>query len=105
EAATLLAEGVKVIKDGDIKIFLAGPKIRTPDSGHVNGFYHIDTHIIIMKDNIAAAGTMGDPMVKTMAHEIGHWLTYKRGHGEGHDFYQKVGYKSDILNTLDPNDI
>ena len=40
-------------------------------------------------------------MLKTLAHEIGHFLNYFQGAGEGHDFFLKSGYVSDILNTMD----
>ena len=44
-------------------------------------------------------------MLQTMAHEIGHFLNYNHGPGEGHDFYRRVGYASDILNSMDGSDI
>ena len=44
-------------------------------------------------------------MLKTIAHEIGHFMNFTRGAGEGHDFYKSSGYSSDILNTLDGGDI
>jgi hypothetical protein len=105
QAKVLAQEGSKLDSSADIKIYLAGPKIVSQDASnasHVNGFYHVEQKIIIMKDRIS---DKGQPMLQTMAHEIGHWFNYNHGPGEGHDFYQKVGYKSDILNTMDGNDI
>ena len=46
-----------------------------------------------------------NPMLQTMAHEIGHFLNFNYGPGEGHDFYRRVGYPSDILNSMDGSDI
>ena len=108
EAKALLEQGIKVIKSADIKIFLAGPKITVQDNqhaSHINGFYHVEQKIIIMKDRSAESGKSGNPLLKTMAHEIGHWLNYNHGPGQGHEFYKEVGYPSDILNTMDPSDI
>ena len=101
-------EANKLIKAADIKIFFAGAKIKAQDNqhtSHINGFYHVEQKIIIMKDRSAESGKPGNPMLQTMAHEIGHWLNYNHGPGQGHNFYQDVGYTSDILNTMDGNDI
>ena len=106
-AKTLNAEATKLSKSGDIRIFLAGAKITSQDSAHashVNGFYHVEQKIILMKDR-APDKRNPNPMLQTMAHEIGHFLNYNHGPGEGHDFYRRVGYPSDILNSMDGSDI
>jgi hypothetical protein len=106
-AKTLNAEATKLSKSGDIRIFLAGAKITSQDSAHashVNGFYHVEQKIILMKDR-APDKKNPNPMLQTMAHEIGHFLNFNYGPGEGHDFYRRVGYPSDILNSMDGSDI
>ena len=93
-----------------IRVFLAGPTIRSIDNSHPNGFYHVATKVIIMKDqkdpNFWENGDgRKHLMVKTLAHEIGHFLNYLQGAGQGHDFFLKTGYVSDILNTMDGQNI
>jgi hypothetical protein len=45
-------------------------------------------------------------MLKTLAHEIAHLLNHtKKASTAGHDYYQICGYTSDVLNTMDGNDI
>ncbi len=90
-----------------IRVFLAGSSLTSQDSGHPNGFFHIATKVILMKDQVAnvSQGVTPRPMLKTLAHEIGHFMTHVRGAGQGHEFYKKAGYQNDILNTLDGNDI
>jgi hypothetical protein len=91
-----------------ISIFLAGSSISPLDTrDHPNGFYHIPTKVIVVRDQFVADSWAGPaaPMLATIAHEIGHFMNYKRGAGEGHDFYAKCGYSSDILNTIDGTDI
>ena len=103
--AEMLAQ--KKEPDAKINIFLAGPRIRSSDSNHANGFYHISHNLIILKDQFVVDhwGQGASPMLSTMAHEIGHLLNYTRGVGEGHDFFRKCGYNSDILNTVSGIDI
>ena len=93
-----------------IRVFLAGPTIRSIDTSHPNGFYHIATKVILMKDqtdpNFWETGDgRASLMLKTLAHEIGHFLNYFQGAGEGHDYFLKSGYVSDILNTMDGRNI
>jgi hypothetical protein len=91
-----------------IRVFLAGPKLRSVDSSHPAGFYHIASKVILLKDQKAPniwAGEFREPMLKTLAHEIAHFLNYLQGQGQGHEFYQSSGYLSDILNTMDGSNI
>ena len=55
-----------------------------------------------MKDR-EESSTSPNPMLQTMAHEIGHWLTDDHKGGQGHEFYKTCGYPSDILNTMNGN--
>jgi hypothetical protein len=90
-----------------IGIFIAGSKIESLDGVYPLGFFDVATNIIVVKDQFVTdpwAG-MPAPMLKTIAHEIGHFMNYAHGHGEGHDYYTKSGYSSDILNTLSGGDI
>ena len=101
EAGTLEGKKDKVL----INIFLAGSKIKSNESDFPLGFYAIKEKLIVVKDQ-APSKTNAKPMLKTMAHEIAHLLNYDRkASTEGHEYYQKCGYKSDVLNTLDGTDI
>ena len=62
-----------------IRVFLAGPAIRSSDTSHPFGFYHIDSKVILLKDQQEPNiwDKLGGPtslMLKTLAHEIGHFL-------------------------------
>ena len=62
QAKTLHDEGIKLIKAANINIFLAGPKITAQDqqhASHINGFYHVEQKIIIMKDRAAEFWEIG----------------------------------------------
>ncbi len=101
-------EAIRKTSGALINVFLAGSRIRTLDDGdHPNGFFHITRNLIVVRDRFVTDSWAGQsaPMLATIAHEIGHFMNYKRGAGEGHDFYAKCGYQSDILNTLDGKDI
>lgn len=88
-----------------INIFLAGSKIKSNESDFPLGFYAIQQKLIVVKDQTSTE-TGSKPMLKTMAHEIAHLFNYHRkASTEGHDYYKTCGYKSDVLNTLDGNDI
>jgi hypothetical protein len=88
-----------------INIFLAGTQIKSSERDFPNGFYAINEKLIVVKDQIASTPN-AKPMLKTMAHEIAHLLNYHRkASTPGHDYYKTCGYLSDVLNTLDGNDI
>lgn len=89
-----------------ITVFLAGPKIQT-DVSEPHGFYDQTTKAIVVGDQFVKQewGAPQEPMLKTIAHEIAHYLNHARGAGGGHDFHRTNGYNSDILNTLDGSDI
>jgi hypothetical protein len=96
-----------------IRVFFAGRELRSIDSDHPAGFYHIKSKVILLKDQVdpdpkGYAGYKVVPqslMLKTLAHEIGHFLNHFGGGGEGHDFYLENGYIGDILNTMDGTNI
>ena len=96
-----------------IRVFLAGPALRSTDSEHPAGFYHIASKVILLKDQqdpnpwdyLGSKVVPQSLMLKTLAHEIGHFLNYFQGRGEGHDYYRETGYVSDILNTMDGTNI
>lgn len=90
-----------------INIFIAGSKIETPERDYPLGFYHVATKLIVVKDQVLVDPWAGNPapMLKTIAHEIAHFLNYARSAGQGHDYYLTSGYNSDILNTVDGGDI
>jgi hypothetical protein len=96
-----------------IRVFFAGPVLRSIDSKHPAGFYHDETKVILLKDQEDPnpkdyAGYKVVPqslMLKTLAHEIGHFLNFFRKGGQGHDFHVTNGYVSDILNTMDGTNI
>ena len=71
------------------------------------GFYDRPSKVIVVQDQFVADPWAGRtaPMLKTIAHEIGHYLNHLRGAGQGHDFFRGSGYTADILNTLDGGDI
>jgi hypothetical protein len=94
-----------------IRVFLAGPALRSIDSSHPAGFYHIASKVILLKDQQDPnqwddmRHPMSNLMLKTLAHEIGHFLNYFQGAGQGHDHFLETGYVSDILNTMDGRNI
>jgi len=91
-----------------INIFLAGSKITSEEADYPLGYYMIKPKLIVVKDQKdQKSNTISlKPMMKTMAHEIAHLLNYHRSiPTNGHDYYTKVGYKSEILNTMDSGDI
>jgi len=90
-----------------IRVFLAGPALRSSDKSHPFGFYHIASKVILLKDQQEPNEWLGPHslMLKTLAHEIGHFLNYFQGQGQGHDHFRDTGYVSDILNTMDGRDI
>jgi hypothetical protein len=93
-------------KDGaPINVFLAGAKIKSNERDYPLGFYSIKENLIVVKDQEPST-TNGKPMMKTIAHEIGHLFNYTRKIAtEGHSYYEKCGYISDVLNTMDGNNI
>jgi len=93
-------------KDGAlINIFLAGTQIKGNESDFPNGFFAIKEKLIVVKDQ-DPTGRNSKPMLKTMAHEVAHLLNYHRSAATaGHQYYEKCGYLSDVLNTLDGADI
>jgi hypothetical protein len=93
-------------KDGvPINVFLAGKQIRSNESDYPYGFYSVKENLIVMRDQ-EPTRTNGKPMLKTLAHEIAHLLNYTRkASTPGHDYYKTCGYQSDVLNTMDGNDI
>jgi hypothetical protein len=93
-------------KDGvPVNVFLAGKQIRSNERDYPYGFYSIKENLIVMKDQDPSS-TNAKPMLKTLAHEIAHLLNYQRkASTPGHDYYQSCGYTSDVLNTMDGNDI
>lgn len=105
-----IATGKTKESKAPIRVFLAGPSLRSSDKSHPAGFFHIASKVILLKDqqdpnqweNLDAPASL---MLKTLAHEIGHFLTHHQGAGEGHDFFLKSGYVSDILNTMDGRNI
>ncbi len=96
-----------------IRVFLAGSALRSTDSQHAAGFYHIASKVILLKDQqdpnpwdyLGRQVVPQSLMLKTLAHEIGHFLNYFEGRGEGHDYYLKSGYVSDVLNTMNGRNI
>ncbi len=93
-----------------IRVFLAGPALRSSDKSHPFGFYHIESKVILLKDQQEPNiwDKLGGPtslMLKTLAHEIGHFLNHFQGAGQGHKHFEDTGYVSDILNTIDGSDI
>jgi hypothetical protein len=91
-----------------IRVFLAGPALRSIDTSHPAGFYHIPSKVILLKDQQEPDGWSGGPthlMLKTLAHEIGHFLNYFQGAGQGHDHFRDTGYVGDVLNTMDGRNI
>ena len=96
-----------------IRVFLAGPALRSIDTSHPAGFYHIPSKVILLKDQqdpnpwdyLGSRMVPQSLMLKTLAHEIGHFLNYFQGRGHGHDLYVDTGYVSDILNTMDGRNI
>jgi len=90
-----------------ITVFLAGQKIVTVDRSEPLGFYDRPSKVIVVQDQLVSDPWAGRtaPMLKTIAHEIGHYLNDARGAGQGHDFFRGSGYDADILNTLDGGDI
>lgn len=93
-----------------IRVFLAGPSLQSSDKSHPNGFYNIASKVILLKDqkepnqweNLDAFAEL---MLKTLAHEIGHFLNHFQGKGTGHDHFRSSGYLHDVLNTMDGRDI
>ena len=105
---TQVAAGKTKESKAPIRVFLAGPSLRSSDKSHPAGFYHIASKVILLKDQQEPAPSSEGPkslMLKTLAHEIGHFLTYLQGNGQGHDFFQSTGYLNDILNTMDGSNI
>jgi hypothetical protein len=105
---TQVAAGKTKESKAPIRVFLAGPALRPSDKSEPFGFYHIATKIILLQDqNEPKAGSEGPTflMLKTLAHEIGHFLNNFHGGGQGEDFFRKTGYNNDILNTLDGSNI
>jgi hypothetical protein len=105
---TQVAGGKTKESKAPIRVFLAGSALRSTDKSHPAGFYHIPSKVILLKDQTEPAPSADGPkslMLKTLAHEIGHFLTYLQGNGQGHDFFEKSGYVSDILNTMDGGNI
>lgn len=105
---TQVAAGKTKESKAPIRVFLAGPSLRSTDRSHPAGFYHIASKVILLKDQQEPAPSSEGPkslMLKTLAHEIGHFLTYLQGNGQGHDFFRDSGYVSDILNTMDGGNI
>jgi hypothetical protein len=110
---TQVATGKTKESKAPIRVFLAGPVLRSMDSDHPAGFYHILSKVILLKDQQDPnpkdyAGYKVVPqslMLKTLAHEIGHFLNYFGGSGQGHDYYLSNGYVGDILNTMDGTNI
>jgi hypothetical protein len=103
-----VATGKSKESKAPIRVFLAGPKLRSIDSSHPAGFYHIASKVILLKDQAEPTEWLSnfrELMLKTLAHEIGHFLNYLQGHGQGHDYFRETGYVSDILNTMDGRDI
>jgi hypothetical protein len=100
-AATRAASGAP------ITVFVAGPRIVSVDRSEPLGFYDQPSKVIVVQDQFVADPWAGRtaPMLKTIAHEIGHYLNDVRGGGQGHDFFRGSGYNADILNTLDGGDI
>jgi hypothetical protein len=91
-----------------INIFLAGSKIVSQEHDYPLGFYNRPTKIVVVQDQSVGDPwePHRDPMLKTIAHEIGHFMDSRLGlPGDSHDDYQKSGYTSDILNTLNGLDI
>lgn len=93
-------------KDGaPINVFLAGKQIRSSERDYPYGFYSIAENLIVMRDQDPSS-TNARPMLKTLAHEIAHLLNHQRkASTAGHDYYHMCGYTSDVLNTMDGNDI
>lgn len=88
-----------------INVFLAGKKIRSTEKSYPYGFYVVKEDVIVMRDQ-EPSETNARPMLKTLAHEIAHLLNHHRkAPTPGHDYYEKCGYNSDVLNTMDGNDI
>jgi hypothetical protein len=105
DLATLAA--TRATSGTPITVFLAGPRIVSADRSEPLGFYDQPSKVIVVQDQFVADPWAGlnAPMLKTIAHEIGHYLNHVRGAGQGHDFFRGSGYNADILNTLDGGDI
>ena len=110
---TQVATGKTKESKAPIRVFFAGRELRSIDNKHPAGFFHTDAKVILLKDQVdpdpkGYAGYKVVPqslMLKTLAHEIGHFLNYFRPPGQAHDFYVTNGYVSDILNTMDGTNI
>ncbi|MEN3381740.1 MAG: hypothetical protein V7608_1784, partial [Hyphomicrobiales bacterium] len=105
---TQVASGKTKDSKAPIRVFLAGPALQSNDKSEPFGFYHIDSKVILLKDQQEPKPGSEGPtslMLKTLAHEIGHFLNYLQGHGQGHDFFHDTGYAGDILNTVDGGNI
>jgi hypothetical protein len=98
---------VRAKSGAPIAVFLAGPRILSVDRSEPLGFYDVPTKVIVVQDQVDSDPWSGRaaPMLKTIAHEIGHYMNHARGAGEGHDAFRRSGYNSDILNTPDGGDI
>ena len=90
-----------------INIFLAGSSIVSGERDYPLGFYDRHFKIVVIKDQSVGDPWVPDAMLKTIAHEIGHFMDDVRLGlpGDSHDYYKQNGYASDILNTLDGSDI
>jgi hypothetical protein len=105
---TQVASGKTKESKAPIRVFLAGPELRSDDKSEPLGFYNIPNKVILLKDQKEPAPSSGGPtslMLKTLAHEIGHFLNALQTRGAGHDLFRETGYLSDILNTVDGSDI
>jgi hypothetical protein len=105
-----VATGKSKESKAPIRVFLAGPALRSSDTLDPFGFYHIESKVILLQDQQEPNiwDKLGGPtslMLKTLAHEIGHFLNHLQGAGQGHKHYEDTGYVSDILNTIDGSDI
>jgi hypothetical protein len=105
---TQIASGKTKESKAPIRVFLAGQELRPADKSEPFGFYHNASKVILLKDQKEPAPSSTGPtslMLKTLAHEIGHFLNNFHGGGQGEDYFQTTGYLNDILNTLDGSNI
>jgi len=84
-----------------ISVFLGGEKIVNREKDYPLGFFDETNEVIVVRDQAESKNTL-----KTIAHEIAHHRYYKRNlKGDPHQGFKTNGYKNDIFNTMDGDDV